>query len=141
MYENAIREIPADQWKTGDIDYLTPSRIVCHAIMSGDVYTGESTEFDWSHRFGKSPFNLRQDELPSKEQVLKFHTEMKNKISEWLMSQDDKALLSKETVFTWTGSSRMSWMLYLMAHYRQHFGELNAELRHRGLDRIKWKTH
>jgi hypothetical protein len=31
-------------------------------------------------------------------------------------------------------------VLYLLEHCRQHFGELNAELRRRGLPRIKWRT-
>ena len=141
MYEAAIKQIKDDHWKTGDIDYLTPSRLMSHVVMSGDFYMGESREFEWNRRFGSSPMDLPQDQLPSKKQVMEYHLDVKNKITNWLQSQDDEALISRENVFTWTGSTRMSRVLYLLSHYRQHFGELNAELRRRGLERIKWKTY
>ena len=59
----------------------------------------------------------------------------------WIQGMKDPGLLSKEEFFPWTGSAVLSRALYLLGHYRQHFGELNAELRRRGLPRIKWATY
>ena len=140
MYGEAIDQVPDKQWKTGEIDYLTPSRIISHVLMSGDFYSGNTTDFDWNSRFSSSPMELRQDQLPSKEKVAEYHIYVKDKITKWLRSHNDVSLSKEENVFAWIGTTRMSRMLYLLAHYRQHFGELNAELRRRGLERIKWKT-
>ena len=141
MYEEAIQEIPDEEWSTGNIQYLTPSRILCHVIETAEFYSQNSREFKWGHRFGIDHEKAPPESLPSKDQMMTYHKEVKEKIVDWLGSMDDETLLSKETVFTWTGSTILSRVLYIDAHYRQHFGEINAELRHRGLDRIKWKTY
>jgi hypothetical protein len=54
---------------------------------------------------------------------------------------EDTTVLSQEGSFPWTGSVVLGRVLYLLGHYRQNFGELNAELRRRGLPRIEWKTY
>ena len=52
----------------------------------------------------------------------------------------DEGLLAPEEDYAWTGSTLLGRLLYMLAHCRQHLGEINAELRRRGLPRIKWRT-
>lgn len=139
-YDDAIDNIPEPEWKKGEITYLIPSRLIYHAVETGDYYTGVKEEFEWGYRFGLGDWKAKPEDLPSKSQLLEYHIEVKNKIIEWIGSMSDEELLSKEKEFTWTGSTILGRSLYLLSHYRQHLGEINAELRHRGIGRIKWKT-
>ena len=80
------------------------------------------------------------EKLPFKEMELEYHREVRRKVELWLCKMDENYLLAREEKFPWTGSTRLGRALYLLGHYRQHFGEINAELRRRGLPRIKWRT-
>ncbi len=54
------------------------------------------------------------------------------------LSMDD--VMKPEEKFPWTGSTLLGRIIYMLGHHRQHFGELNAELRRRDLPRIKWSS-
>ncbi|UCD96137.1 MAG: hypothetical protein JSV35_06490 [Candidatus Bathyarchaeota archaeon] len=64
---------------------------------------------------------------------------MMKKSSDWLRGLSDAGLLSPEKAFPWTGKTKLGRVMYLLAHCRQHIGEINAELRRRGLPRVKWQ--
>lgn len=143
MYEEAIETIPENQWKSGEIEYLIPARLILHAIEAGDYYTTESPEdYLWSKRFESDPEvgDIPTENLPSNKMELEYHSAVRMKIEGWLRKLSEGGLLQTEDKFPWTGSTRLGRALYILAHYRQHFGEVNAELRRRGLPRIKWRS-
>jgi hypothetical protein len=72
--------------------------------------------------------------------MLEYHTEVRNKINDRLNTLSLTDLLRPEEKFPWTSSTLLGRIIYTFDHYRQHFGELNAELRRRDLPRIKWTT-
>lgn len=141
MYSEAINRIPNEHWRTGEIDYLIPARLMLHAIETIDYYSSESpNDFKHGYRFHIDRKTASPNQLPDKIQLKKYLDEVKKKTESWLGRLEDKNFLSPESEFPWTGSTVLSRVLYLLEHCRQHFGELNAELRRRGLPRIKWKT-
>jgi hypothetical protein len=141
MYEEAIEKIPDAHWRSGDNDYLIPARLILHAIETGDFYSSKSPEnFPWGQRFGRDSWGLTLEDLPSKMEISDYHNEVRSKVEVWLSGMSDEVLVSREDAFPWTGSTRLGRALYLLGHYRQHFGEVNAELRIRGLSRIAWRT-
>lgn len=141
MYEEAIRGIPEEHWRRGEIDHLIPARLVYHALETAEFYSGESPDgFPWGERFGADPWDAQPGRLPSKGETLEYHREVAEKVRGWLMGLNDSQLLSEETSFPWTGSTVLGRALYLLVHYRQHLGEINGELRRRGLPRIEWRT-
>lgn len=140
MYEDAIKNIPKEHWRTGDIGYLIPARLVYHALETADFYSGSKPDgFPWGRRFNVDCWDASPEQLPIKDQALEYHKELQEKIGGWLRGTED-SMLSAETAFPWTGSTVLGRVLYLLAHYRQHMGEINAELRRRGLPRIQWRT-
>ena len=141
MYDDAIENIPEEHWRTGEIDYLIPARQVYHAVETADFYS-ESTPDDFrrGQKFDCKCFDSPPEELPTNEQTREYHEEVRTKETNWIRGMDNPELLAKEQSFPWTGSVVLGRALYLLGHYRQHFGELNAELRRRGLPRIKWTT-
>jgi len=141
MYENGFEVIPDEEWSIGDIKYLVPARLYYHAFETADFYMKNSKEFNWGYYCGVSHEEATQETLPSKDKMLEYHELVKEKIIERLSSMIDADLFAPETVFLWTGKTNLSLHLYLISHYRQHIGEVNAELRHRGLKRIKWLAY
>lgn len=141
MYRDAIENIPEEHWRTGEIDYLIPSRLTLHAIESIDGYFSPPDEFTPGYRFDIDRWDAAPaEQLPSKDQARTYLREVMEKADSWLRGLDDSDLLSPETDYPWTGSTLLGRALYALAHSRQHLGEVNAELRRRGLPRIKWRT-
>jgi len=141
MYRDAIENIPEEHWRAGEIDYLIPSRLTLHAIESIDGYFSPSDEFAPGYRFDIDGWDTAPaEQLPTKDQARTYLREVREKAESWLRGLDDSDLLSPETEYPWTGSTLLGRVLYALAHSRQHLGEVNAELRRRGLPRIKWRT-
>jgi hypothetical protein len=142
MYEDAIEKIPENQWKSGEIDYLIPARLILHASEAADYYTTDSpVGYLWNKRFETDPEkvgDIKPENLPTQNVMLEYHLEVRGKIEGWLRGMSDDDLFKAEDKFPWTGSTVLSRMLYTIAHHRQHLGEVNAELRRRDLPRIKW---
>jgi hypothetical protein len=142
MYEDAIETIPDEHWRTGEIGYLIPARLMLHAIETIDFYLSLTPEgFKPLHDFNIEKWETAlPDQLPGKDQLRRYLDVIKEKTESWLNGLRDEDFLSPESEFPWTGSTVLGRVLYLLEHCRQHFGELNAELRRRGLPRIKWRA-
>jgi hypothetical protein len=142
MYEEAIEKIPEEDWKRGEDRYLIPSRLIYHVLDSSDYYSSpKPEEYDRGYRFNINWKEAAPEQLPEKDEIKAYFKEVRSKVENWLEGMKDSDFLSLNHKFPWTGSTKLSRVLYLLSHCRQHFGELNAELRRRGLPRIKWKTY
>lgn len=140
MYRNAINDIPEEQWRTGDIDLLIPARLAYHVFEAAEYYSGKTPKgFKWGHRFGADWEGSTPEQLPTRDQAREYLDEVQARVDTWLNGMDDSEMLSTGNEFSWTGSTFLSRALYLLQHNRQHVGELNAELRRRGLPRTKWR--
>jgi len=139
MYREAINNIPDDEWKTGEIDYLIPARQLLHGIETLDYYLTTAPDvFVHDYRFNIDWQRASADQLPNKTQLNTYLDEVKEKMETWIKSLDDERFHGPEKMFPWTGSSLLGRILYSLEHSRHHLGELNGELRRRGLPRIKW---
>jgi hypothetical protein len=138
MYENAIKNIPENQWTEGKHHNLVPVVILLHSIEAADFYSSETSEFDWGHRFGVSWSESDPVEFPSKNDLMNYFKEVEHKTTEWINSSSDYVFLSEDPFPYNTGRGMLGRALYLLSHLRQHIGELNAELRQRNLPRVKW---
>lgn len=55
------------------------------------------------------------------------------------MSMSDAELLQSQEAFPWTGPNILSRLIYVIRNSQDHTGQLNAELRRRGLPRSAWE--
>ena len=141
MLRDAIDQIPDEHWKTGEIEHLAPARQMFHIIGTADFYAGKSREdFPRGGRFGIDWDKAPLDDFPDKEAMREYLEEVVEKVEGWLKGHGEKGLLTAENKFPWTGGTILSRVLYTLSHCRQHLGQINAELRHRGLPRVKWRT-
>ena len=141
MFDTAIQQIPEEHWATGEIDYLIPARLVFHSIEAADYYTTDTPVGNvWKKRYGIDPDgeHIPSEKLPNQQQMQQYHHEVSDKILNWLNGLTIDEVLASEEKHPWTGSTLLGRLMYVLGHYRQHFGELNAELRRRDLPRVKW---
>lgn len=141
MWREEVKNIPAKEWASGEIDYLIPARHLCHLIVSADYYTGEKTpeEYDWNCYFNGDWEGMTLEELPRKTAALKRLSEFEKLLMSRLAKLSDEDLLRKERQSPWTGETLAGKLLYLLRHSQHHVGELHAELRHRGIKRAHWR--
>ena len=141
MVEESIQSIPEEEWNKGDIQYLTPSRLILHILETEDFYTGDTPEgFPWGYRFNCDWQEAPSDKIPVQTEMLDYFNETRDKTRAWITGLGSTGLPMKETDYPWTGTTKLGRALYILSHSRQHLGEVNAELRRRGLPRVKWRT-
>ena len=140
IYEDLIKQIPEEHWRTGDIGYLIPARLVYHAIEGADFYSSPTPKgFVAGHLLGADWEAATPEQLPTKKQTREYLKQTMEKVDGWLRGMDDSDFLVPEEAFHWTGKTVLGRAIYLLVHCRQHVGEINAELRRRGLPRAKWR--
>lgn len=140
IYKDLVKQTPEEHWRTGDVDYLIPARLVYHALEAADFYSSPTPKgFVAGHRFGVDWEAATPEQLPTREQTSEYLKETMKKVDGWLRGMSDSDLLSPQEEFRWTGKTVLGRAIYLLVHCRQHIGEINAELRRRGLPRAKWR--
>ncbi|MBN1250225.1 MAG: DinB family protein [Anaerolineae bacterium] len=137
---DALVKTPAEEWRTGEPDYLVPARLAYHIVFTADIYATH-----WSYEAYKPRRKYKLDwedapvnQLPSREALFTSVNETEVTVKEWLLSLGDDGLLDPERQYPWTGETRLGRALYLLRHNQWHIGELNAILRARGLKQIEW---
>ena len=141
MYREAINSIPEEEWNTGEIDYLIPARLILHGLEVLDYYSISTPEISiQGFQFELDDHLIPAEQLPNQSQMSQYLVDVKEKLESWVKGLDDESFHSPETEFPWTGSTLLGRLLYSLEHSRHHLGELNGELRRRGLPRVKWSS-
>ena len=135
-----VDKVPDDQWRAGEIGHLVPARLVYHILVGTEVYARSCSyeEYTARRRFTTDWQVAPAGELPDRQTTLRHVDVMEGAVVEWLEALGDEGLLTKEDGFSWTGSKKLARALYLLRHTQNHIGEVNSELRRRGLPRGKW---
>jgi len=141
MYREAINNIPEEEWNTGEIDYLIPARLILHGLEVLDYYSTSTPEISiQGYQFELDDHLIPAEQLPNQSQMNQYLEDVKEKLEAWVKGLDDESFHSPETDFPLTGSTLHGRLLYSLEHSRHHLGELNGELRRRGLPRVKWSS-
>jgi len=139
IWRDAVSNIPDDQWKTCEIEYLIPARQVYHMILAAERYASVLSPDEYMRT---RKYNLNWlgpvDGMPDKDESLKDIQWIEDKIMKWLDDLGDEGVLAEETLSPWTGDTVLDKALYLLRHTHHHLGELNAELVRRDIPRPEW---
>lgn len=136
MLEEAVESFSAEEWRTGEVDYLTPARLSYHILETAEFYSGESAEdFPWGHRFGCDWEGAEREALPTQADVLAYLADVRLQVETWLTSAD---LLATDDAFTWPGDIVLDRAVYLLRHTHHHVGEMWSEIKRRGHDLPNW---
>ncbi|MDF1514061.1 MAG: hypothetical protein P1S60_09650 [Anaerolineae bacterium] len=138
MFRNAVVCFSAEDWKTGELDYLRPAGVAYHAVETIAFYTSglSADKFSWGSRFNADWEDPDAAKLPTQDQVLTYMDQVWHAVEPWILASD---LIQPETVYHWTGSILLSRLLYVIRHIQHHTAEMNLELKKRGYPLIDWK--
>ena len=133
-----VRPLSHKQWTSGATPARTPVRLACHIAGSCDAYaTGEGMICE--RRFG-APIDsldadLAHDLLPTTRQVLAYIDEVRGRVHEWLGSKSNQDLLGPTPDPGWSqrGWTTLGHTIYVLRHGTLHLGQLQAELKARGI--------
>jgi uncharacterized damage-inducible protein DinB len=139
MLREAIDNCPDAEWKHGAGHwFLIPSRLAYHTIETVDSYRRESPQaMDWAGRFGVDWETKEAEKLPDREPMLDYLEEIRGSLGGMLRSMSDEDLLAGHA-FPWTGATVLERMIYTLRHSMFHLGQIQAELRRRGMKGAEW---
>ena len=130
VFVEAVQSFTAEEWRTGDVDYLIPARLAYHILEAAEFYSSETSfDFPSGHRFNCEWDGAKSDDLPSQEDILSYLADVSLQAETWLRGAD---LLTSDDDFPWAGGSVLDRAFYLLRHSHHHIGEMWSEIKRRG---------
>ena len=127
VFEGIVKDFNNDAWLHTGRGTTTPVRIAFHILKGIKYYiedpsiivfaSGKSFESNWE--------TVKEEDLPSQNDVLICINEMKVKTERWLSEMDFNA---DNRSFEWAGETKLGVVLFLLRHSLYHLGELSSLL-------------
>lgn len=137
MLREAIAKCPEDQWRQGRHDFFIPARLAFHAVQSIDFHLdARPKEFPWN-RFGIDWEECPAEALLSQPALLDYLDEVQAKAEGRVEVMGVEGLLGPD--YAGFFPTALEHVLYTLRHVQHHLGQINAELKTRGLSPAKWR--
>jgi uncharacterized damage-inducible protein DinB len=127
VFERIVKDFDNDAWLHTGRGAITPARLAFHILKGVKYYiedpttvlfaSGKSFESDWE--------TVKEEDLPSQDDILTCIDELKAKTEKWLSEMN---LDSENRSFEWAGETRLGVVLFLLRHSLYHLGELSSLL-------------
>ena len=129
-FRETLTQLDAEQFAAGDIESLVPRNAAYHLVETADFYSSdcEPDDFSWGHV-----------KAQDKDQILTYTKQVEAKVKQWLLKHNDEQFLAKQSVCKWTGASVLDRAMYALRHAQHHMGQIDSELRRRGLPCGEWQ--
>ncbi|MGD0462364.1 MAG: DinB family protein [Tepidisphaeraceae bacterium] len=129
-FRDALSPLDNEQFSSADIEWLVPRNLAYHILETADFYSSDCNPdgFAWGHFIAKN-----------KDQILDYAQQVEAKVKQWLLKHRDPQFLERQSILTGTGATVLDRSLYLLRHTQHHLGQINSELRRRGLPRGQWR--
>jgi len=139
MLSEAIEKCPRDQWKKAPTHpFFVPSRLAYHVIEAVDFYAGDSPEqFTAGERLGVGWRTAELENLASKDATLEYLRDTRREMAARLQNLSDTDFFGPNP-FPGRGKNLLELMAYTLRHSQHHLGQLNGELKRRGLQPARW---
>ncbi len=142
MVKFTIEEFDEEEWMSGISWFQTPARIGWHIVETLDFYFSgkkNAQEFKYGYRFGDlPPWELKDEQMPKKGEVLEYLEDVKGKIQETFMSLADEDLSTPFKLYDWSGKTRLGHYVYAIRHTMEHHGALTVLATHFGHTSESW---
>lgn len=141
MLREVVNRLNDDQWhKGGDTWTDVPSRSAYHVVQCAEFYIWEGTaeEFDWE-RNGTRPWDSPPEQLPSRQDLLRYIDRIEADTNAWLHKQRDSGLLGSNEKEPKYCASALERMLYALRHLQHHVAQISQESKRRGYGAAEWR--
>ena len=141
MVRSAIEVFDDEQWLSGLSWFQKPARVTYHLVEALDVYfsTEEENEaFTYGQRFGAPWWEMADDQLPSREAMLKYLDEVEIRMETTFTALDDAALGAPNAPYEWIGKTLVGQYVYALRHTMHHQGALTVLATYHGHEGDTW---
>jgi hypothetical protein len=127
VFEGIVKDFDNDAWIHTGRGTTTPVRIAFHILKGVKYYIEDSTTilFASGKSFESNWETVKEENLPSRNDVLTCINELKVKTEKWLSEMDFN---SENRSFEWAGETKLGVVLFLLRHNLYHIGELSSLL-------------
>ena len=135
-FREAVKNCPPEEWQQGETSYQRPVGLALHivqaiamfsALKPGDALDDRLERFNWQSR--------ETSDFPDQAAFLDMLDRVEEKLAGFIAEAD---LNSPEDQFPWTGSVKMSRVIYSLRHTQHHLADLAMELQRRGIRPPDW---
>ena len=105
----------------------TPVRLSLHILQATKYYIEDhsTTNFISGKAFDMDSATAKEDDLPSRNDILSSIDALSKKTGKWLTEIDYR---SKNEAFPWAGKTNLGVVIFLLRHSLYHLGELSSLL-------------
>lgn len=127
VFTALVNDFDNEAWLNTGRDATTPARLSFHILKATKFYIEDQSEinFQSGKKFEIDSVQAKENELPSKDDILENIEYFSKKTKDWLTEIDYMA--TNET-FPWAGKTNTGLVLFLMRHSVYHLGELSSLL-------------
>lgn len=137
MLRDAVTNFPPEEWRKARHDFLVPARLAFHVVQATDFHLdGNPDAFDWD-RFGINWEETPAAVLLDQPQLLAYMDEVEAKLDATLQQLAVSGLSASD--YAGRFPTALDHLLYTLRHVQHHTGQINAELKRRGLNPSKWR--
>jgi hypothetical protein len=137
--KEAVTQCPLGEWRKGRDDFFVPARLAFHLVQATDFHleTAEGQKaYDWD-RFGVNSEYAAASDLPDQERLLGYIDEVEEKLVRRLEGLSDATMVGAD--YAGMFQTSLDHLIYTVRHMQHHIGQLNAELKVRGLKAGEWQ--
>lgn len=129
-----------EQWVTGFEFFQVPARQAIHLLECLEFYFANKPleGYPWGARFGGGWWELNEEQLPNKESILAYASEVETQVMAALSSlEDDDLFKTLNQPFDWA-DTLIGHYTYALRHTAHHQGQLAALASYHGHQGGSW---
>jgi hypothetical protein len=136
-----IERFRDQDWNAGFAFFQVPVRQAMHLLDCLDFYFGggEQSGYQWGHRFGGGWWELPEEQLPVRAEVLTYARELESVVTAQLNALEDEALSEPCPIDCRWAQTRLGLYIYALKHTLHHHGELAALAVYHGKEGGSWE--
>jgi len=127
VFARLVKDFDDHAWIHAGRNTTTPARLSLHILQATKYYIEDQsdTEFVSGKAFGVDSATAKEDDLPSRKDILNSIDHFSKKTENWLTVID---YLSTNETFPWAGKTKLGVVIFLLRHSIYHLGELSSLL-------------
>jgi hypothetical protein len=128
VFARLVNDFDDETWMHTGRNVTTPVRLSFHILKATKYYIEDLSEVTFISGKAFDPINCetaKENELPSRNDVLSCIDNFSAKTEKWLLEID---YVATNKTFPWAGKTKLAVVIFLLRHSLYHLGELSSLL-------------